>query len=136
MAKQFKLTIITPERQFFDGSAEALIITAPDGEITILADHIPIVSPVEVGSISIKTDGVWMKAFNSEGFMEVGREEVVVFVQACELPEEIDAKRAEEAKKRAEERLRQKQSINEYKQTKIALARAMARLRVTKSIHN
>jgi F-type H+-transporting ATPase subunit epsilon len=135
MAKLFKLTIITPERQFFDGYAEALTITAPDGEMTILADHVPIISPVVVGTIAVKTDGVWTNAFNSEGFMEVRHKEVVVFVQACERPEEIDAKRAEEALKRAEERLRQKQSISEYRQTKIALARAMARLRVTKSRH-
>jgi len=132
MAKLFNLTIITPERQFFSGQVEALTVTAPDGKMTILADHIPIITPLVVGTLSIKISGEWRDAFNSEGFMEVRHGEVVVFVQACERPEEIDIRRAEEARRRAEERLRQKQSINEYKQSKIALARAMARLSVTR----
>jgi F-type H+-transporting ATPase subunit epsilon len=131
MEKQFKLTIVTPERQFFDGNAEAVTVTAPDGQMTILANHVPIVAPLVVGTLSIKTDGEWHQSFNSEGFMEVGAEEVVIFVQACEWPDEIDERRAEEARRRAEERLRQKQSIQEYKQTKMALARAMARLRIS-----
>ena len=60
--------------------------------------------------------------------MEVHHEGVLIFVQSCEHPEEIDTRRAEEARRRAEEQLRQKQSMSEYKQSKIALARAMARL--------
>lgn len=50
---------------------------------------------------------------------------------AAEKPEEIDVRRAEEAKQRAEERLRQKQSIHEYYHSRAALARAMARLKAT-----
>jgi F-type H+-transporting ATPase subunit epsilon len=76
------------------------------------------------------------EAFNSEGFLEVSKLGVVLFAQACEWPEDIDIKRAEESKRRSEERLRQQQSINEYKGSKIALARAMARLRVTRQKYN
>jgi F-type H+-transporting ATPase subunit epsilon len=88
--------------------------------------------PVNVGIISIKRNGVWEDSFNSEGFMEVHFEGVLIFVQACEHPDEIDARRAEEARKRAEENLRQRQSMSEYKRSRIALARAMARLRIKK----
>jgi len=133
MAKLFNLKILTPEREFFDGNVEALTLSAPDGKVTILADHIPFIMPVDVGTISIKKDGVWENSANSEGFMEVHRQGVLVYVQACERPEEIDTRRAKEALQRAEEHLRQRQSMSEYKQSKLALARAMARLRVTKS---
>lgn len=137
MDKQFKLTIITPERQFFDGMADAVTVSAPDGQMTILANHVPIVSPLIVGTLSIKTDGEWHESFNSEGFMEVSADKVVIFVQACEWPDEIDEHRAEEAARRAEERLRQRQSIQEYKQSRLALARAMVRLRVSHNrLHN
>ena len=129
MGKTFSLEVLTPEHPFFEGKAESLTVTTTDGRYTFLANHAPIVMPVAVGSLVIKTeDGQNIEAFNSEGFLEYGRELVSVYVQACERPEDIDRIRAEEAKKRAEERLRQKQSMNEYTQNKMALARAMARL--------
>ena len=131
MPKLFNLKILTPEREFFSGEVEAVTANAPDGSIMILADHAPFIMPVVVGTIGIKNkEGEWESSVNSEGFMEVRHEGVLIFVQACEHPDEIDARRAEEAKKRAEEHLRQKQSMSEYKQSKIALARAMARLQI------
>jgi len=130
MAKLFNLKILTPEREFFNGDVEAVTADAPDGSVMILADHAPFIMPVDIGNIGIKIDDKWQSSFNSEGFLEVHRDGVVIFVQACEHPDEIDARRAEEAKKRAEEHLRQKQSMSEYKQSKVALARAMARLQV------
>ena len=126
---------MTPERQFFSGQVEALTITGIDGKMTVLAGHAPMVASLAVGEISIKQDGVWREAVNSEGFMEVLQDSVVVFVQACEWPEDIDMRRAEEAKHRAEERIRQRQSIWENKSSKIALARAMVRLRAGRKYH-
>lgn len=133
MPKLYNLKILTPEREFFDGDVEAVTVAAPDGLVTILAGHIPFIMPVSAGTIRIKKDGVWEDAVNSEGFMEVNHQGVMIFVQACEHPEEIDASRAEEARRRAEEHIRQNQSMGEYTQSKLALARAMARLRVTKA---
>lgn len=131
MAKLFNLKILTPERQFFDGDVEALTVTTIDGQFTFLADHIPVVMPLVVGTLLIKMPDDTRTIFNSEGFLEVRHQSALVYVQACESPEEIDKRRAEEALMRAEERLRQMQSMQEYRQSKMALARAMARLRVT-----
>jgi len=128
MSKLFNLKIFTPEREFFNGDVEGVTAVAPDGSVMILADHAPLIMPVCVGYIGIKANGMWESSVNSEGFMEVRHEGVLIFVQTCEHPDEIDTRRAEEARKRAEERLRQRQSMSEYKQSKIALARAMARL--------
>ena len=133
MSKLFNLKILTPEREFFDGDVEAVTLHAPDGSITILADHTPFIMPVDFGDIRFKKDGQWEEAVNSEGFMEVHHQGVIVFVQTCEHPDEIDVRRAETARRRAEEKLRQRQSMSEYKQTKLDLARAMARLRVTQT---
>ncbi len=127
----FELSIMTPERQFFSGQVEALTVTGIDGQMTVLAGHAPMVVSLDIGEISIKQDGTWRQAVNTEGFMEVLGDSVVMFVQACEWPEDIDVRRAEEAKHRAEERIRQRQSILESQTSKIALARAMVRLRAT-----
>ena len=130
MVKLFNLIILTPEREFFNGEVEAVSAYAPDGSVMVLADHAPFIMPVSIGNISIKQNDKWESAVNSEGFMEVRRDGVMIFVQSCERPDEIDARRAEEARKRALENMRQKQSMTEYRQSKIALARAMARLQV------
>jgi len=132
MPKLFNLKILTPEREFFDGDVEAVTASAPDGKVTVLAEHTPFIMPVDIGNIKIKRDGVWEESVNSEGFMEVHHEGVLIFVQTCEHPDEVDERRDDEARRRAEENLRQKQSMSEYRQSKLALARAMARLRVTK----
>ncbi|MCL2426968.1 MAG: ATP synthase F1 subunit epsilon [Oscillospiraceae bacterium] len=133
MSKLFNLKILTPERTFFDGDVEGVTVDASDGNLMILADHTPIITPVSIGNIGIKIDSMWEHSINSEGFLEVREDGVLIFVQACERPEEIDARRAEEAKKRAEEQMRQKQSMSEYKQSKVALARALARLQAGSS---
>jgi F-type H+-transporting ATPase subunit epsilon len=131
--KLFDLKILTPEREFFSDKVEAVTVQLPDGSATVLADHIPMVAPLAISELRVKkSDGEWVEAFASEGFIEVRRTEVLLFLQTCEWPDEIDARRAEEARLRAEESLRQRRSIAEYQQSKIDLARAMERLRVTK----
>jgi F-type H+-transporting ATPase subunit epsilon len=132
MAKLFNLKILTPEKQFFEGDVESLAVTTSDGRFEFLAGHVPIIMLIVVGTLTIKLPDVKLDVFSSEGFLEVRRDGILVYVQACESPEEIDWGRAEEAKMRAEERMRQKLSMQEYRQSKLALARAMARLRLTK----
>ena len=133
MAKQFRLNILTPEREFYDKDVEAVTVTAPDGLVTILADHTPLIMPVSSGIIRIKKDSVWEESSNTEGFLEVTPESVLIFVQACEHPDEIDIHRAEEARDRAEERLKEKHSEQEYELISRARDRAIARIRVANS---
>lgn len=131
MAAEFELQIMTPEREFFSGQAESLTLSSVDGRLGILAGHAAMVAPVEIGELDITVKGQQKKAFNSEGFVEVLHNHVLLFVQACEWPEEIDADRAARAVQIERERLRQKQSVAEYKSAKLALSRAMERLRIS-----
>ena len=109
MPKSFHLEIIASDRVFFEGDCEHLVVTALDGLLGILAGHEPLVTSL----------------------MEVMPDFAVILADSCELPEEIDIKRAEEAKMRAEEKLRHKQSIMEYYHTQVALNKAMNRLKVS-----
>ena len=88
------------------------------------------------GAMRINIDGKWKDCTTSEGFVEVRPDETIIFSQAVEWPDEIDIKRAQEARERAEERLRQKKSHQEYMQNQIALARAMVRLRAGRRNRN
>ena len=129
--KTFTLEIITPERQFYIGPAESLILPGVDGEMGVLAGHEPVVTAIEPGELRYQVEGKWETAAVGSGFAEIKPEYVILLVGFAEHPEEIDRRRAEEAKKRAQERLRQKQSIHEYYHSKAALARAMARLKAS-----
>lgn len=130
---KFKLEIMTPERQFLEEDVDSLTVLLPDGQLTVLAGHMPMVAVLAIGELTIRSGDTSRMAFYSEGFMEVRPDEVIIFVQACEWPDEIDERRASEALERANEKMRQQQSLIEHKNTQIAIARAMARLRVSSS---
>ena len=119
-ASTFYLEIITPERQFYIGPAEALVFPAVDGEMGVYPGHEPAVTAVEPGELRYKVDGKWEPAAVGAGFVEIKPDYVILLVGFAEHPEEIDRKRAEAARERAEERLRQKQSIHEYYHSKAA----------------
>ena len=125
----FYLEIITPERQFYIGPAEALVVPAVDGEMGIYPGHEPVVTAIEPGELRYKNENKWERAAVGAGFAEIKPDYVILLVGFAEHPEEIDRMRAEAAKERAEERLRLKQSILEFYNSKAALARAMARLK-------
>ncbi len=131
MAKTFELEIVATDRIFYKGECEHLVITAIDGLLGILPGHEPLVTALPSGELKYMVDGKWRYAAISDGFIQVMPDKSVILADSCELPEEIDIKRAEEARQRAEERLRQKQSIQEYYQTQAALNRAMNRLKVS-----
>ena len=131
MAKTFHLGIIATDRIFYQGECEHLVVTAIDGKLGILPGHHPLVTSLPTGELKYLVDGEWHYAAISEGFMEVTPNFTVILADNCELPDEIDIKRAEEAKRRAEEKLRQKQSIMEYYHTEAALNRAINRLKIS-----
>ncbi len=134
MAAVFYLEIVTPERKFFSGEVEAVILRTPDGEMGVLKDHAPMVVAVDIGPIKIKKDGEWLEAALSEGFMEIEKNTVIILTDTAEWPDEIDIARAKAAAERAEERLRKGTSRIEYIHSKSAMARAVARLKVAKQI--
>ena len=131
MAKTFHLEIIATDRVFYKGECEHLVITAIDGLLGIMAGHEPLVTTLPTGELKYMVDGKWHYAAISEGFIQVMPDSSVILADTCELPEEIDVKLAEEERQRAQEKLRQKQSLQEYYQTQAALNRAINRLKIS-----
>ncbi len=129
MPSEFELSVLTPERSFFTGKAVSVSVKAIDGFITIWARHTAMATALDIGELTIRTRNETLTAFHSKGFMEVLDNQVSILVQACEWPEDIDVKRAEEAKKRAETRL-SSEGIKTAAGNKIALSRALTRLKV------
>ncbi|ABK62502.1 MULTISPECIES: F0F1 ATP synthase subunit epsilon [Clostridium] len=128
MAKTFKLKIVTPEKIFFEGEAEKINLETTEGKTEILANHSAFIAMLVPTNSKLITDkGEEKKFFLSSGILKVNTEEVVILCDAAEWPEEIDKKRAEEAKKRAEERLSKKDGVD-IKRAEFALMRAIKRI--------
>jgi len=134
VSSTFYLEIVTPDRKFFSGEVESLILTTLDGEMGILRGHIPMVAAVDSGPVRIRHNGEWLVAAVSPGFIQVKGDKCIMLVDTAEWPHEIDINRALAAKRRAEERLHQRRSQVEYLRSQAALSRALARLKVTKTI--
>ena len=128
----FQLKIVASNKVFFDGECVQLVLPIADGGLMgFLAHHENVVAPIEIGEMKIDTpDGKSVRAFISDGFVEFSDNYALVVCISAEYPQEIDRMRAEEAKLRAEEQLRQEHSLFEYHQSQMDLARAMERLRV------
>jgi len=132
VAGEFYLEVITPERTFFQGNVEMIIVNSLDGELGVMKGHLPMVASVNIGSLKIKQNGKWREAAINEGFMEVLPDRTIILSHSVEWPEEIDARRAQAALERAQERMRHRRSMKEYYQSKAAMARAMSRIKVKK----
>ena len=131
MVKTFKLEMIASDHIFFSGECDELIFPGQDGSYGILPNHQPMITCLQAGEIRFRVGDEWISAAVSDGFVEIMPAYVNILADTIERPEEIDIKRAEAAKQRAEERLRQKLSINQYYHTQAALNRAMARLKLS-----
>ena len=129
--KTFKLEIVATDKVFYSGDAEMLVFPSLDGEHGVLADHELMVAPVVAGELRYTVNGEHKLAAVGNGFVEILGDRVILICDFVERPEDIDVKRAQLAKERAEERIRLKKSEREYVHSQAALARAMARLKVT-----
>ncbi|WP_138203918.1 F0F1 ATP synthase subunit epsilon [Haloimpatiens lingqiaonensis] len=124
------LLIITPEKEFYNGDIKEINTETLNGHIGILPGRLPIIALLKP-TITVFKDknGKEFKAFTSSGIIQVENNKVKILCDACEWPEEIDFNRAEAAKKRAEERLANKQESLDVQRAQMALARAMIRLK-------
>ena len=126
----FSLKIITPDRMFYEGQVSMVEFNTTEGEIGIYKKHVPTTVIISPGILTItETDGTKEAALHA-GFAEILQDEVVIMAEIVEWPEEIDLKRAEAARERAEERLRSKTPETDVLRAETALQRALARIHV------
>ena len=126
----FRVSIIATDKGLYEGLVNILILPAMDGEAAVMAHHEDMVMAVVAGEMRFQTeDGNWTDVVVGTGFVQMINNRALVLVDTAERPEDIDIVRAREAKERAQEQLRQRQSLVEYYHTQASLARAMSRLK-------
>lgn len=128
MAEKFKLTIVTPDREFFNEEAEMVEFNTTEGEIGVYAGHAPLTVIVKPGILTITQGEKVRNAALHAGFVQILPDEITILAEIIEWPEEIDKQRAEEAKQRAEGRLAERSANIDLDRAQAALMRAVARI--------
>lgn len=126
------LQIITPERIVFEEqNVDSLTVPGAEGELTILPQHAALMTALRPGPVVFRRGAEEVDLALSGGFMDVRDDKVIVLADTAERSDEIDQARAEEARRRAQERIVEHQGTVDFARALAALERAQARLRVT-----
>ena len=135
MAKSLKLQLVTPDRSIFEGEVDEFTAPGAVGPFTIMFNHAPIVSALVPGNFRWKNSGREEKMVLGGGFLEFHENAAVVLASSAERFQDIDVPRAEEAYRRAEERLQHPMDGTiDYDRARAARDRAKARIAALKPI--
>ena len=129
MAK-LNFEIVTAERIVYSDEVDIVVAPGSMGQLGILPNHAPLMTMLEPGELVVRKDGVEDSMFVSGGFLEVMANKVTVLADTAERADEIDANRAEEAKRRAEERVTAHAAELDAARAEAALRRSLMRLKV------
>lgn len=131
--KTMQIKIIAPDRVFYEGEVSFIEFNTTEGILGIYPKHIPMTVVVAPGVLKIEENGGEVKeAALHSGFAEILGNSITILAESVEWPDEIDVKRAEEAKVRAERRIHDdSQDLN---RAELALKRSLVRMQLTKRV--
>jgi F-type H+-transporting ATPase subunit epsilon len=130
MAK-IKLDIVTAERTVLSDEIDILVAPGTEGQLGILPGHAPLMTMLTQGELMVRKGGEESFYAVTGGFLEVRPDKIVVLADAAERAEEIDVARAEEARRRAQERLANPTAGIDISRAQASLGRSLTRLQVS-----
>jgi F-type H+-transporting ATPase subunit epsilon len=135
MANTLKLEIVTPEAKTYSEDVEMVTLPGVEGEMGIYPQHVPLLTQIVPGEISVRKDGRDYFLAVGEGFVEITGEKVAVLTDMAIMAENIDEARVEEARRRAEARLAEHLDDEQAATVRAALSHATVQLRVKRRGH-
>ena len=133
MTDTMKLEVVTPEGVIYSADAEMVTMPAVDGQIGVLAHHMPLLTRISPGEVVVRRNaGVEDVLAVGEGLVSVTGDHVGIVTDMAIESKNIDEAKVEEARQRALARLRDKISDEEVATVNASLARSLAQLRVKK----
>jgi len=130
MADSFQLEVVTPDKQVVNAAVDEAQIPGKSGYLGILPGHAPLITELAIGEVSYHRNGVVTCLSLAWGFAEVLPEKVTILAETAERADEIDVKRAQAARDRAEQRLKKIDASTDLGRAESALERANSRLQV------
>ena len=129
---ELDLEIISPEKKVYTGKVKSVTIPGTKGNFQVLYNHAPLISTFDIGIIKLVLSDDSTQIFTtSGGSTEVLDNKVLILSDTVEPIESIDIERARRAKERAEARLTKKEGIVDVDRARIALARALNRIKMS-----
>jgi len=135
MAETLKLEIVTPEATVYSEDVEMVTLPGVAGEFGVYPQHVPLMTQMVPGEIAVRKDGRDVFIAAGGGLIEVTATRVSVLTDVAVAADRIDEAKAEEARRRAEARLKEKLSDEEVAAVNASLARSLAQLRVKRRQH-
>jgi F-type H+-transporting ATPase subunit epsilon len=130
-----KLDIVTAERLVYSADVDIIIAPGVEGQLGILPHHAPLMTILQAGELVVRRGGEEESMAISGGFLEVRPDRVIILADSAERAVEIDVARAEEARKRAEGMLKERQAVGlDESRAEAALRRAITRLSVAEKM--
>lgn len=131
---KIKFKIVTPEKVVYENEIDQITLPTQTGEITVLPNHLPLLTALKAGELTVKIKDREIAMAIAGGFAEIRKNEVIVLTENAERAEEIDEQRAEEARKRAQDLLTQASNKEDVDYTGLAakMEKELARLRVVR----
>jgi F-type H+-transporting ATPase subunit epsilon len=127
---KLKFEIVTAERVVYSDDVDIVVAPGIQGQMGILPSHAPLLTTLQPGELVVRKDSEETAIFVSGGFLEIMQNRVTVLADTAERAEEIDMARAEEAKVRAEERVREHVPEMDLARAEAALRRSLMRLKI------
>jgi F-type H+-transporting ATPase subunit epsilon len=127
---QLTLEVVTPERPLIREQVDEVIVPAAKGYLGVLPGHTPLLARLDIGQLSYRKGSETFYLLVAFGFAEILPDRVTVLAQTAEKAEEIDLKRAETARDRAQERLSRPTLEMDFERARIAMMKALIRLQV------
>lgn len=130
----FKLSIVTPERPYFEAECRSIVVPGSEGYLGALTDHAPLITALVPGHLKVIDAADRERHFAiSGGFFEVSHNHATVLADAIEEPGKIDVERARDALERARARLKERPAGLDVVRAELALWRATNRLEVAEA---
>ena len=130
MAATLRLEIVTPEAKTYSEVVEMVTLPGVEGEMGIYPMHVPLMTQIVAGELSVRKGGQDYFLAVGEGFVEITADKVAIMTDMAIRAEQIDEAKAEEARKRAEARLAEKLDDEESALVSAALMHSLAQLKV------
>lgn len=130
MAATLKLEIVTPDARTYSDDVEMVTLPGVEGEMGVYPQHVPLMTQLVPGEITVRKDGQDLYLAVGEGFVEITAERVAILTDMAIRAEQIDEAKAEEARRKAEARLAEKLDEAEMMLVNASLAQSVAQLNV------
>jgi F-type H+-transporting ATPase subunit epsilon len=133
-SETIRVTIVTPNGTIFDqGNINMAVLKTLSGQLGIMANHIPVVAALKIDEMHVDFSDEKKETFAiNGGFAEFSNNLLTVVADSAEAATGIDAFRAQQAEKRAQDELKRAQTAEDRERAQVALARAVNRIQISK----